>query len=155
MCLLCWSWVCFGSVRFLEWKKTSSFTLPLLFYSFLLCTLLFWSLLVCLLYCFYDHSVVRFGTAWYGTVVCVCAHVRERDRQGGSVGDVAGQGRGRGQTGWTKVTPTVCVYVSVYKSTCPPQYSWGCGQLPLTLSFFFCSALFLFLYLNICFNLTW
>lgn len=42
---------------------------------------------------------------------CVCE--RERDRQGGTVGDVAGQGRGRGQTGWTKVTPTACVCVRV------------------------------------------
>lgn len=57
--------------------------------------------------------MVQFGTTEYGTVVCVCDCVCKRDRQGGSVGDLAGQGRGRGQIGETKVTLTarVCVFV--------------------------------------------
>lgn len=56
--------------------------------------------------------MLRFGTTEYGTAVCVCECVCKRDRQGGSVGDLAGQGRGRGQIGETKVTLTVRVFLS-------------------------------------------
>lgn len=87
--------MCFGARVFgINKKNLVSASPHILFYSFLLCTLLFESLLACLLYCFYDHSVVQFGTAWYGTVLCVYVCECVRDRQGSSVGDVAGQGRG-------------------------------------------------------------
>lgn len=106
-------------------KKAGLHRSPFLFYSVASLSSIFKSVSVLYFYFFSrKHSVVQFGTTEYGTVVCVCDCVCKRDRQGGSVGDLAGQGRGRGQIGETKVTLTarVCLCSCVHaRSSSPVQ----------------------------------
>lgn len=83
--------------------------------SFLLFSLALLHLQVCLcvLVLFFPVSTACVGLAQPSMALrCVCECVCKRDRQGGSVGDLAGQGRGRGQIGETKVTLTVRVFLS-------------------------------------------